>query len=101
VSPRVPPPALSAAELAAALAGLPGWEVRDGRLARTTTWPSFRAAVDFVQQVADVAEELDHHPDLDLRWRTVHLSVCTHEAGGALTARDVALARRVAALLAP
>ena len=96
---RTPPPALSDAELTAALEQLPSWELSDGQLRRSTSWPTFPAAVGFVQQVAVLAEGLDHHPDIDIRYRTVRLSVCTHEAGGAITARDVELARRVEALL--
>ena len=47
--------------------------------------------------IADVAEEMDHHPDVDLRWRTLHLAVVTHSAGG-VTDLDLELARRIDAL---
>ncbi|MCW2501019.1 MAG: transcriptional coactivator/pterin dehydratase [Frankiales bacterium] len=86
---------LTAAELAAALAALPAWAVEDGKLTTRRTLPSFPAAIGFVQQVAQVAEELDHHPDIDIRWRTVTLAVSTHAAGGALTRFDVKLAARI------
>ena len=48
--------------------------------------------------IADVAEEMDHHPDVDLRWRTLHLALVTHSAGG-VTRADLELARRIDALL--
>lgn len=83
-----------------ALTDLPNWEVEHGQLTSTRTFPTFREAVDFVDQVADVAEDLDHHPDIDLRWRTVRLAVCTHDQGNQITGRDVDLARAVDALTA-
>jgi 4a-hydroxytetrahydrobiopterin dehydratase len=89
---------LTPEELAAALEGLPAWSVVDGQLSTRRQLPSFLEAIAFVQQVAQVAEELDHHPDIDIRWRTVALAVSTHDSGGAITARDTALAQRVDAL---
>lgn len=84
-------------EISAALEGLPGWYVDSGRLALRRELPSFLAAIAFVQEVAFVAEELDHHPDIDIRWRTVTLSVSTHDAGNVITGKDVELAQRVSA----
>ncbi len=49
-------------------------------------------------RIAFVAEQLDHHPDVDLRWRTLRIAVATHSAGG-VTELDLTLARRVDALL--
>src|SRR3712207_7471597 len=43
---------------------------------------TFRDAVGAVVRIADVAEEMDHHPDVDLRWRTLHLTLVTHSSGG-------------------
>jgi 4a-hydroxytetrahydrobiopterin dehydratase len=82
-------------ELAAALATLPMWSVAGGKLTTKRDLPSFLEAVAFVGSVAQVAEALDHHPDIDLRWRTVTLAVNTHDSGGAITARDLELARQV------
>jgi 4a-hydroxytetrahydrobiopterin dehydratase len=65
---------------------------------RTLDLPSFRAAVEAVSMIADVAEQMDHHPDMDLRWRKVRVAVVTHSAGG-VTDLDLELARRVDALL--
>ena len=71
---------------------------RDGdRITRTVKLADFRAAMAFVNRVADVAEELDHHPDISISWNRVGLSVSTHDSGG-LTALDFELARAVDAL---
>jgi len=92
------PPRLSPAEITAALAGLPLWSGDTDGIRRSVELPSFRDAVAAIVAIADVAEEMDQHPDVDLRWRTLHLSVVTHSAGG-VTALDVELARRIDALL--
>ncbi|TFV67433.1 4a-hydroxytetrahydrobiopterin dehydratase [Blastococcus sp. CT_GayMR20] len=92
------PPRLSPDEITAALNGLPAWSGDGDGLRRTVELPSFRDAVDAVVRIADVAEEMDHHPDVDLRWRTLHLALVSHSAGG-VTDLDVQLARRIDALL--
>lgn len=89
---------LSPDEVSAALQGLPNWSGDENGLTRTVQLPSFRDAVAAIDSIADVAEEMDHHPDIDLRWRTLHLSVVTHSAGG-VTENDLELARRIDALL--
>jgi 4a-hydroxytetrahydrobiopterin dehydratase len=95
----VPSPArLSPDEIAAALHGLPGWSGDGEGLRRTVKLPTFRDAVAAIVAIADVAEEMDHHPDIDLRWRTLHLALVTHSAGG-VTQNDLELARRIDALL--
>ncbi|HTZ44003.1 MAG TPA: 4a-hydroxytetrahydrobiopterin dehydratase [Jatrophihabitans sp.] len=91
---------LTAGQLAVAAAELdPGWAVGADRLARTVTLPSFLAAVGFIDELAPIAERLDHHPDLRLSWRTVELSLSTHSAGG-VTGYDIALARELDPLIA-
>lgn len=87
---------LSAEEVAARAPQ--GWGLVDGQLERVLSLPTFLDAIAFVSSVAAVAEELDHHPDIDVRWRTVRLAVSTHDAGGAVTAKDLELAERVNAL---
>ena len=77
--------------VSAALQDLPGWE-RDGNaIVRTAELPSFPAAITVVDRVAAVAEERKHHPDIDIRWRTLTFRCSTHSEGG-LTELDVALA---------
>jgi 4a-hydroxytetrahydrobiopterin dehydratase len=74
-----------------ALAGLPGWE-RDGdSIVRTVALPSFPEAIAVVDRVAEDAESRDHHPDIDVRWRTLTFRLSTHSEGG-LTAKDTDLA---------
>jgi 4a-hydroxytetrahydrobiopterin dehydratase len=92
------PTRLSPDELSAALADLPMWSGDVDGIRRTAEQPTFRDAVAAITRIADVAEELDHHPDVDLRWRTLHLTLSTHSAGG-VTANDLELARRIDALL--
>ena len=71
---------------------------RRRRMRRTVELPCFRDAVAAIVAIADVAEEMDHHPDVDLRWRTLHLALVSHSAGG-VTELDLELARRIDALL--
>jgi 4a-hydroxytetrahydrobiopterin dehydratase len=92
------PSRLSPDEIAAGLHGLPEWSGDGDGLHRTVELPSFRDAVAAIVAIADVAEEMDHHPDVDLRWRTLHLTLVTHSAGG-VTEFDLELARRIDALL--
>ena len=88
------PPRLSPDDVAIELSRLPLWTGGPDGIERTLQLPTFRAAVEAISVVADVAEQLDHHPDMDLRWTTVRLAVVTHSAGG-LTELDLELARRV------
>jgi 4a-hydroxytetrahydrobiopterin dehydratase len=81
-------------EIAAALKDLPGWEHEDNALVRTAALPSFPAAIAVVDRVAAIAEECDHHPDIDIRWRTLTFRCSTHSAGG-ITELDVALAASI------
>ncbi|MFF5175515.1 4a-hydroxytetrahydrobiopterin dehydratase [Micromonospora sp. NPDC000089] len=76
------------------LTGLPDWSGDPTGLARTVQLGSFPAAIAVVDRVAVVAEELDHHPDIDIRWRTLTFHLVTHFRGG-VTHRDVELARRI------
>ena len=82
---------LSPEQIAAALADLDGWELEDGALVRTFRFADFVHAVDFVEQLAEVAEAQRHHPDIDIRYNKVTLRLSSHDAGG-LTDRDLKLA---------
>ena len=82
---------LDDAAITSALDSLPGWE-RDGdALVRTAKLPSFPTAITVVDRVAEIAEERDHHPDIDIRWRTLTFRLSTHSDGG-ITDKDVDLA---------
>lgn len=83
-------------EIARRLARLPGWERAGAAIRRTFRLDSFRDAVFLVNAVAALAEALRHHPDIDVRYRTVTLTLTTHDAGG-LTERDFALAEAIEA----
>jgi 4a-hydroxytetrahydrobiopterin dehydratase len=85
---------LDDAAVSAALKDLPHWE-RDGdAIVRTAELPSFPVAVAVVGRVATVAEDRDHHPDIDIRWRTLTFRCSTHSAGG-LTGLDLDLAKAI------
>ena len=92
------PPRLSPDDVAAALRELPLWSGGADGIERTLELPSFRAAVEAISVIADAAELVDHHPDVDLRWRTLHLALVSHSAGG-VSELDLELARRIDALL--
>ena len=92
------PPRLSPEAVTRALEDLPLWSGDADGLRRTVELPSFRDAVAAIVAIADVAEEMDHHPDVDLRWRTLHLVLVSHSAGG-VSELDLELARRIDALL--
>ncbi|GAB3590756.1 4a-hydroxytetrahydrobiopterin dehydratase [Angustibacter peucedani] len=75
------------------LRDLPGWRREGTALRGAYEAPDFRTAVRLLAEVADEAEHMDHHPDVDLRWRTVVLRCSTHSQGG-VTQLDVELAHR-------
>jgi 4a-hydroxytetrahydrobiopterin dehydratase len=72
----------------------PGWDGSGTAIEKTFTFPGFMEAVAFVNRVADLAEELDHHPDLDIRYDRVRVGLSTHSAGG-VTAMDTTLAAKM------
>ncbi len=79
----------------AGLASLhPGWSGTTEQLARSIEFADFSTAVQFVNALAPICEELDHHPDLTLRWRWVDVALSTHSAGG-VTDMDLRLAGSV------
>lgn len=75
------------------------WTHVDGALRATFTAPDFPVAIAWVDAIAVIAEEIDHHPDIDIRWRTLHLMLSTHSAGG-ITVLDTQLATRIEAVVA-
>lgn len=85
---------LSNDQVAAAVRTLDGWELADGSLRRSVTFPSFLEGIEWVRTIAELAELADHHPDIDIRWRTVTFTLVTHSEGG-ITDKDVALAREI------
>jgi 4a-hydroxytetrahydrobiopterin dehydratase len=90
---------LTEAEIQAGLRGLPDWHLDGQVIRRTFRLADFRAAVAFVNRLADAAEEMEHHPDIDIRYDRVTLVLTTHDAGG-LTELDLRLAARADRLAA-
>ncbi len=90
------PPVLDPTAVTAALTELPGWEADGDAIVRTAQLPSVPAAIAVVDRVAAIAEERDHHPDIDIRWRTLTFRCSTHSAGG-VTELDTALAAAISA----
>lgn len=78
-------------------AGLDEWRVDPGSAMVRYRTPDFSAGARFVGEIAHAADELDHHPDVDLRYGSVLIRTTTHSAGG-LTSKDVALAQRISGL---
>jgi len=68
-----------------------GWQREDDAIIRTIECASFPAAIELVRSVADAAEQRNHHPDIDIRWRTLRFALSTHSEGG-ITANDTGLA---------
>ncbi len=82
---------LSPSEIRSAQSSVPLWRRRGKTIRRELVFPDFVGAMKFVNAVARAAEKAQHHPDIDIRWNRVTLTVSTHDAGG-LTAKDFALA---------
>lgn len=74
------------------------WEERDGKLVLEVKRKDFADALAFVNEVAEIAERRNHHPDIAIHWDTVTLTQWSHSAGG-ITDADRELAREIAALL--
>jgi 4a-hydroxytetrahydrobiopterin dehydratase len=88
---------LDDAAITGRLKELPNW-TRDGKqIRRKVKAPSFLAGIELVGEVARAAEDADHHPDIDIRWRTLAFTLSTHSAGG-LTGKDFDLAARIDAI---
>lgn len=90
---------LSAEEITSRLAELDGWSGDKSGISRSASLPTFPYAINVVDQVALAAEEMDHHPDIDIRWRTVTFRCATHSAGG-VTERDFTLAEKIDQIIA-
>ena len=84
-------------EIQAGLSALPGWSGDTAGLRREYRFVDFAAAIEAVGRIAEVAEAMNHHPDIDIRWNTVSLTVATHSEGG-VTAGDLELAGRISAV---
>lgn len=84
---------LSTVQIKMGLKELAEWNKRNRAITRTYRFKDFVAAIKFVNGVAKLAEKAAHHPDIDIRWNQVTLTLTTHDQGG-LTDKDFALARQ-------
>ena len=85
---------LTTAEVQESLSSAPGWGLITGAISKLFKFEDFVQAMVFVTQVAELAEQADHHPDILIRYNKVTLTLVTHSAGG-LTRKDFALAREI------
>jgi len=83
---------LSEIEVKTALANLNGWEFDDDKIAKKFKFENFAAALAFVNSVGDIAEAVDHHPDIKFGWGYAEIESTTHDRGG-VTDFDIELAR--------
>ncbi len=91
---------LSDIEIQRALGGLTGWVRKGTTLVKRVQFPTFPAGIAFVAQVATLAEAMQHHPDIDIRYTRLQFVLTTHDAGG-ITTKDLELAAAIDALLTP
>ncbi|HEY7404152.1 MAG TPA: 4a-hydroxytetrahydrobiopterin dehydratase [Candidatus Angelobacter sp.] len=82
---------LTDVEIQQVLGSLHGWQRNGDAIQRVFRFPDFKAAMQFVNKVADAAEQANHHPDIDIRYNTVTMALVSHDSGG-VTQRDVRMA---------
>jgi len=85
---------LSTDEIQKKLKTLNGWQLADQAIKKQFVFESFMPAIRFVNRVAELAEAVDHHPDITINYRKVTMGLSTHSAGG-LTQKDFALAEKI------
>lgn len=85
---------LTQAEIEDVLQANPDWKLNGGKLEREWTFSNFVEAMAFVNRIATVAEAANHHPDIDIRYNRVLLTLVSHDAGG-ITHRDADMAARI------
>lgn len=91
-------PVLDETEIDSRLAQMNDWVVKRGEITRTYKLASFPFAIEFVRRIGDLAEAAGHHPDIDIRYDKVKISLSTHDENG-ITDKDFALAAQIDALL--
>jgi 4a-hydroxytetrahydrobiopterin dehydratase len=93
----MPAPLLSDIEIQRELGTLPGWARRGNTLVKSYTFTTFLNGIEWVRRVADLAESMNHHPDLDIRYTKITATLSSHDAGG-ITTKDISLAKAMDAL---
>lgn len=88
------PTKLSDLEIRRALGTLPGWTRKGETLAKTYSFARFADGIRFVNKVAELADAMNHHPDIDVRYTNITFALSSHDAGG-ITQRDLDLAQKI------
>ena len=81
-------------EIQQALTSLNGWQRNGTGIQRVFRFADFKQAMQFVNRIADAAEQANHHPDIDIRYNTVTMALVSHDSGG-VTQRDVRMAETI------
>jgi 4a-hydroxytetrahydrobiopterin dehydratase len=81
-------------EIQQALTSLNGWQSNGTAIQRVFRFADFKQAMQFVNKIADAAEQANHHPDIDIRYNTVTMALVSHDSGG-VTQRDVRMAETI------
>ena len=89
---------LAEIEIQQRLSELPGWSFRQNAIEQVFEFKDFISGMEFVNRVAEAAEQANHHPDIDIRYNKVKMSLTSHDAGG-VTNRDLRMARKIAELV--
>jgi 4a-hydroxytetrahydrobiopterin dehydratase len=82
-------------EIESALTGLPGWQLKDGKLHKTFKFDSFARAMGWMMSVAIQADKMDHHPEWSNVYNRVTVNLVTHDLGNAVSSWDAALAQKM------
>jgi 4a-hydroxytetrahydrobiopterin dehydratase len=90
-------PVLGDDDVRARLTDLSGWAFADGAIRKRFTFENFVGSVMFVNRITGAAEAANHHPDLEINWNAVTVTLATHSEGG-VTEADLALAAQIEAL---
>jgi 4a-hydroxytetrahydrobiopterin dehydratase len=90
---------LTEAEITEALASLPGWSSGENSIVALFSFRDFNDALVFVNSVAQAAEQMNHHPDIDIRYNKVKMLLTSHDSGG-VTRRDTRMAKQISEIAA-
>jgi 4a-hydroxytetrahydrobiopterin dehydratase len=87
-------PVLTDTEVKQSLGKLKEWQQKGEAIQRVFEFPDFKAAMQFVNKIADAAEQAGHHPDIDIRYNKVTMALVSHDSGG-VTEKDVRMAEKI------
>ena len=93
--------ALTLSQIQEALEVLDGWSVEHAKLLKIYKLNDFKAALALINLIGAEAERLNHHPEIHNSWNRVTLRLCTHDAGGQITEKDLTLARAIQSISLP